>query len=276
MQQPGNTPLLHCEGLLPQLLGFERVCIKDESENPTGTMKDRRSAHIISRAIRENVGSLVLVSAGNAAYSLAKYAEGTGIGITAVVDRQLSREMKLTLRSVCTCVMEVNLQGKFLNSSLLTQMARTKRREKIWDVTNGFHAAYRTIVDELPDEPDSIVVPRGSGEAMVGIYEAVRKRDWRTTVIGIGSFFNQRLRTKYDVYPKAKYDRRGRSSMITVYCENRGDEQRAIRLAPPVEAEEASKLAMGSPFVVHPATFGKRVIMVNSGKGKEPLTDSTR
>ncbi|MEK6961499.1 MAG: pyridoxal-phosphate dependent enzyme [Nanoarchaeota archaeon] len=67
MNKSGNTPLIK-NNELTQKFGFA-ILIKDESKNPFGTWKDRRSQIIIKKAKDEKVDTLVLITSGNARLS---------------------------------------------------------------------------------------------------------------------------------------------------------------------------------------------------------------
>ncbi len=75
----GNTPCLE-QPALARLLGVQKLSIKDESQNPTGSHKDRMSAYGIAQAIEGNAHTIVLASSGNAAVSAAMYASALGLG----------------------------------------------------------------------------------------------------------------------------------------------------------------------------------------------------
>jgi threonine synthase len=65
----GNTPLLKNRELCNRFK-LNNLLVKDESKNPFGTFKDRRSELIIKKTIEEHVNKLVLITSGNAGYSL--------------------------------------------------------------------------------------------------------------------------------------------------------------------------------------------------------------
>jgi threonine synthase len=48
------------------ILGLSNMLIKDESYNPYGTHKDRRSEYIINVALENDVDKIVCLTAGNA------------------------------------------------------------------------------------------------------------------------------------------------------------------------------------------------------------------
>lgn len=74
----GFTPLLAVPRLSGQL-GLNRLYVKDEGRNPSGTFKDRGASVAISRLRELGVRSLVHNSSGNAAGSWAMYAARAGL-----------------------------------------------------------------------------------------------------------------------------------------------------------------------------------------------------
>ncbi|HYY25737.1 MAG TPA: pyridoxal-phosphate dependent enzyme, partial [Candidatus Udaeobacter sp.] len=74
----GFTPLLEAKALARDL-GLNRLWIKDEAQNPTGSFKDRGLSLAISRAKELGVKKVAIPSAGNAGGSLSAYAARAGI-----------------------------------------------------------------------------------------------------------------------------------------------------------------------------------------------------
>lgn len=66
----GNTPCVHA-AVLGASLGLERVYLKLESQNPTGTTKDRMAAVVLSLFNELGIAEFVNSSTGNTANSLA-------------------------------------------------------------------------------------------------------------------------------------------------------------------------------------------------------------
>ena len=69
----GFTPLIEAKTLASEL-ALKRLWIKDESQNPTGSFKDRGLSVAVSRAKELGVKKVAIPSAGNAGGSLAAYA----------------------------------------------------------------------------------------------------------------------------------------------------------------------------------------------------------
>lgn len=162
------------------------VFVIDESKNSYGTYKDRRSAYILDLALKEGVSTLCLITAGNAGFSLGQYARPKGIRVVSVVDTDCKEEMKDRLKEACDAVIEHDLSASVLKPEDVVALARTSENEVIWDVTNGYSAAYQPIIDELEREPDYLVCPVGSGEAFVGLYQGIKANGLRTRLVGVG------------------------------------------------------------------------------------------
>lgn len=71
----GWTPLYRAAGVL----GLPRLWIKDDSRNPTASLKDRATAVAMSRAAEEGVTAVAAASTGNAGCSLAGFAAAAGV-----------------------------------------------------------------------------------------------------------------------------------------------------------------------------------------------------
>jgi len=187
----GNTPLIKIKSLCKEF-GLDNVYIKDESKNPFGTFKDRRSEFIIRKGIEENIDKFATITSGNAGYSLGKFSEGTGIKIVNFVDKKLKKYIKDKLKKISYKIIEIDLSKKIWTPEEIIAKARENDTEVIWDATNGlhgYHEGYIKIVEEIKKKipnPDFIVVPVGSGEAFCGLYSGIRKFRWKTRIIGVG------------------------------------------------------------------------------------------
>ena len=66
----GWTPLYDAPRIAASL-GLERVWVKDDGANPTGSLKDRASALVLARALEAGIDIVSAASTGNAAAALA-------------------------------------------------------------------------------------------------------------------------------------------------------------------------------------------------------------
>src|SRR5918992_328139 len=74
----GGTPLLHARRLGEEL-GLERLFLKFEGTNPTGSFKDRGMVLAVNRAVAGGARAVVCASTGNTSASAAAYAAAAGL-----------------------------------------------------------------------------------------------------------------------------------------------------------------------------------------------------
>jgi len=205
----GNTPLVKSQELQEQF-GIKSAFIKDESKNPSGTIKDRRNLYIFQEASRLKLDKLVLITSGNNGYSLARLVKGTPIKVVCIVGRDRAASVKKELKKVAYQVIELNLSHKIMRPEELIAFAREKEDEVIWEVTNGYEENYSVIIDEILKDvsPDYIVVPIGSGGIYLGMIQAIERKKKKIKVIGIGvqntnHSYADKLSTPWTPYAKA-------------------------------------------------------------------------
>ena len=268
INKSGNTPLVQNDGL-SQKFGFT-ILIKDESKNPFGTFKDRRSEIIINRAKDEQVDTLVLITSGNAGYSLGRFSQGTKIRIVNIVDKKLKNSIKEELKKYGE-IIEVNLSEKILKPEEVISLARQNDEEVIWDVTNGFHEEYEKIVEEIKQaNPNFIILPVGSGEAFVGFYNGIKKYRLKTKLIGVGikdkwQSFADKLHTPWTPY-KSKIQSILKEGHRIIKLDEEEIKEAYKQYKDKFDIEPSSAVVFG---VLPKLKFKKedKIILINSGKG---------
>ncbi len=180
-----NTPLVRLIELGGTPLESE-VWIKDESANPFHTHKDRRSELIVEKARKHDIDTVALITAGNAGYSLAKSAEGSGLRVVLIVKKNIRPSIKSILDTTAAETIEVDLEKK-LDTSDVVSLVRLKEHERIWDVSNGWDEAYEEVLYEIAaQKPETIIMPVGSGELLLGIHRGVQRYGFKTKIYGVG------------------------------------------------------------------------------------------
>lgn len=249
------------------------VMVKDESFQPCGTHKDRRSRLIVEEAVRDKIDTLVIITAGNAGYSLARHAEKTRLRIVAVMNESRPTFIKDALRGVGAEIIELDLQKKFLTSQEIIRLAHKQSGERVRDVTNEYSHAYGSIVDELTayiPEPPAIVVPVGSGELFTGVHEALLRKHWRSKLIGVTT---KSLTSKADKLTTIRTPLRERVKQIAASDQNRMllelSEQSiewSIAHAPrSLRAEASAKAVFGAWLHIPEQLNGAVVVSTGSG-----------
>jgi threonine synthase len=95
----GHTPLIEAPALA-SAIGMESLWIKNESQSPTGSFKDRIAVVVVAKALEAGARTLILVSSGNVAISVAAYGAMAGLGAIAIVSPAVSRERCIQI-AVC-------------------------------------------------------------------------------------------------------------------------------------------------------------------------------
>jgi threonine synthase len=172
----GNTPCTE-QPVLAKLVGVSKLSIKDESQNPTGSHKDRMSAYGIAQAIEGNAHTIVLASSGNAAVSAAMYASALGLGCEVAAYTSLYPPYEVALNA---------LGAKCFRFSDNTQrwafVAERSKNGRYFALTNHQLPAigsaplsiegYKAIAYECYENnsiPDHVIVPTARGDLAWGI-----------------------------------------------------------------------------------------------------------
>ena len=184
-QKSEKTPILRIGGFCKKF-SLPNLLIKDESENSFGTWKDRRSKLIIKKATEKGINKLAIITSGNAGYSLAKTAKGTGIKVVCIAGIKTKKSILKKLKKACHKLVLVDLSKKIFSKNEIIAFARENKKEKIIDVNFGFEEAYEEIIKEIKKEkPEFLVCPIGSGCGFVGLYKGIKKFKMKTILIGV-------------------------------------------------------------------------------------------
>ncbi len=172
----GDTPLLR-PARLAEAFGIDRLYLKTESLNPTGSFKARGMAVAVSRAAELHATSLVAPSAGNAGGALAAYAAAAGLLATVVMpsDAPLANQQEVV---VCGARL-------ILLDGLISDCGKLARAFS--EATGAFDVAtlrepYRvegkkTLGFELAEDfgwelPEAVIYPTGGGTGLIGMWKA--------------------------------------------------------------------------------------------------------
>lgn len=172
----GATPLVECPDMAAEL-GVERVLIKDEGRNPTGTFKDRGQTVALTAAREHDASDIALASAGNAGQAAAAYAGRANIDSHVFVPSRAGFDQKAMI-NVHGGDMTV-VGGRIDDAGAAYEDAI---EENDWYSVGTFVTPYRhegkktmayEIVEQLDWEPpDAVVYPTGGGVGLVGMHKA--------------------------------------------------------------------------------------------------------
>jgi threonine synthase len=182
---PNDPPVSLGEGMtalvpVPRLgasMGLQRLYVKDEGLNPTGSFKARGMTAAVTRAKQLGARALAAPTAGNAGGALAAYAAAAGL--PAVIVMPADTPVANVMECQAFGAKVVKLNG--LISDCGKYVAEHKDREGWYDVST-LKEPYRvegkkTMGYELWEQfegklPDVILYPTGGGVGLIGMCKA--------------------------------------------------------------------------------------------------------
>ncbi len=175
----GDAPTLAQERLGAQA-GFERLYLKDESQNPTASFKARGMAAAISMAKELGVQKVIIPTAGNAGGALAAYASRAGMAASVFMPKDTPMANQLECRISGA---EVTLVDGLISDA--ARVANQKAQAEGWFDVSTFKEPYRlegkkVMGFEIAETfnwrlPDVIFYPTGGGTGLVGIWKAFQE-----------------------------------------------------------------------------------------------------
>lgn len=182
---PNDPPVSLGEGMtaliparrLGAAMGLNRLYVKDEGLNPTGSFKARGMTAAVSRAKQLNAKALAAPTAGNAGGALAAYAAAAGLPAVIVMPADTPSANVLECEAFGAKVVKLN----GLISDCGKYVAERKDKEGWYDVST-LKEPYRvegkkTMGYELWEQfdgklPDIILYPTGGGVGLIGMCKA--------------------------------------------------------------------------------------------------------
>jgi threonine synthase len=182
---PDDPPVTLGEGLtaliptnrLGASMGLERLYVKDEGLNPTGSFKARGMTVAVTRAKQLGAKALAAPTAGNAGGALAAYAAAAGLPAVIVMPADTPAANVMECEAFGAKVVKLN----GLISDCGKYVAEHKDREGWYDVST-LKEPYRvegkkTMGYELWEQlggklPDVIFYPTGGGVGLIGMCKA--------------------------------------------------------------------------------------------------------
>jgi threonine synthase len=171
----GGTPLYHARRL-GERIGLSRLYLKDETLNPSASLKDRASAVAVGRALDIGAGVVAVASTGNAGSSLACLAAASGLQAVVFVPVDAPPAKLTQMLAFGARVLAV--RGNYDDAYDLCLAAS---REFGWfNRSTGYNAFTREgkktcsfeIWQDLDGQvPDRIVVPSGDGNIISAIWK---------------------------------------------------------------------------------------------------------
>ncbi|KAL0220424.1 hypothetical protein RCL1_000278 [Eukaryota sp. TZLM3-RCL] len=176
----GDTPLVNAPRIASQL-GLKSLYIKDDGRNPTGSLKDRASAFVCSKAVSQGISTIAAASTGNAGAALAGI--GASMGIKTIVFVPAAAPPAKLAQLVAFGSNVVTVDGTYDDAFRICDAAC---KEKKWYNRNTGYNPYtvegkKTVSFEIAEQlggglgsgnfraPDWVVVSVGDGNIITGV-----------------------------------------------------------------------------------------------------------
>lgn len=175
----GFTPLLS----LPRLAAgypLQKLTLKDEGINPTGSFKARGLCMAISKAKENGAQACIVPTAGNAGVAMAAYCARAGLEAIVVMPRHTPEAFREEcigygadvilidglINDCAAKAQSMNQNGNYFDVSTLKEPYRIEGKK-----TMGYELA-----EQLDWQlPDVIMYPAGGGTGLIGIWKAFRE-----------------------------------------------------------------------------------------------------
>lgn len=172
----GGTPLLPAPRLGAEF-GLNRLLVKDEGRNPTGSFKARGLGMAVSKARELGATTVAIPSAGNAGAAMAAYAARAGL--EAVVAIPADGPEAMTAECVAFGARTILVNGLINDAA---KVIRDGASRFGWFDVSTLKEPYRaegkkTMGLEIAEQlgwklPDAIIYPTGGGTGIVGMWKA--------------------------------------------------------------------------------------------------------
>jgi threonine synthase len=173
----GGTPLHRAERLANNF-GLKALFLKDETQNPTNSFRDRCVALMVSNAMDLEHESMICASNGNLGASLAAYCAKSGIACHVIVPKIVDMG-KLAQMLIYDAIIEEH--GETVDKSI--ERAKSLAKETGWyqasaELNPLTVEAQKTIVYETVEQfgvPDWFITPMGSGGTLYSMWKGFKE-----------------------------------------------------------------------------------------------------
>lgn len=195
----GETPLVELKSVVPR--GHARVFVKVESQNPTGSMKDRMALSVVDRAAESGrlppSGTVVEYTGGSTGTSLALVCSARGFSITVVTSDAFSQEKRDHMRALGANVVEIESEGGRTTKELIRRMMA--KADELASSPGAFladqfnnpdaAAGYAPLAEEVWKQSDggldAFVQSVGTAQCIKGVAGILRKRNPKIEIVAV-------------------------------------------------------------------------------------------
>jgi threonine synthase len=172
----GSTPLLRVPRL-GERLGFERLWVKDEAANPTGSFKARGLGAAITRAVRAGATRFTLPTAGNAGVAASAYGARAGARVRVYAPKSTPKPLLDQMIAYGADLVTVDghigdcgqLSRAFSSETGAMDLSTLREPYRI----EGKKTLGLEIAEQFGWElPEVIIYPTGGGTGLIGMWKA--------------------------------------------------------------------------------------------------------
>ncbi len=179
----GNTPLIECPKFSEEW-NIKKLYLKDESQNPTWSFKDRLASVAVSKGKELGAEVVIIASTGNHGAATAAYSNRAGLDCVIFTVPEVSSTMKKFMQSYGAKVMVIpDYEGRWkLMKDCINQFEWYPTGNHSYPPVGSNHygiEGYKTIAYEIAesldwDVPDWIVQPTALGDGLLGIWRGFK------------------------------------------------------------------------------------------------------
>jgi L-serine/L-threonine ammonia-lyase len=180
-----QTPLLRSTPM-SALAGCE-VWLKMESSQPSGSFKMRGMGRAAQRAVEAGATRLVSSSGGNAGLAVACAGRALGVPVTVIVPSKTPVGMRDRIAAEGA---DVQVHGEAWDDAHARAIEVAAAGGALMHPFDhpDIWAGHSTLVHELVEEPDAVVVAVGGGGLLRGVLDGLTERAWSPTVYAAETF----------------------------------------------------------------------------------------
>ena len=195
----GNTSLLPLRNVVPK--NGARIVLKIESENPTGSMKDRMALEMVEAAERDGRlkpgGSVVEYTGGSTGVSLALVCAVKKYPLHIVTSDAFARE-KLDQMEILGAKLQIiqsesgGMTGKLTRDMVEAARIITEKTGGYWtdqlkntDQLTAYHEMAEEIWAQTDGKVDGFVQSVGTAASLRGISEGLRRRNDKVRIVAV-------------------------------------------------------------------------------------------
>jgi len=183
----GDTPLIQ----------IEKIHAKLETNNPTGSIKDRMALYMIEKAEKRKQlkpgDRIIEITSGNAGIAFAMIAAIKGYKFTAVMPESVSVEKRRMMKTFGAELVLTSAR-KDMAGAVKKYKEITRKNTGAWlpkqfenpdNIAAHREGIAREIIEQVSDKIDAFVAGVGTGGTLLGVAQALKKLNPNVKIIGV-------------------------------------------------------------------------------------------